>query len=83
MKQDALASVANSLFALRAAAVTTMKNFSQQRVQQICRRAISIAFTAMLALNAVAAPTDDVYLLGPESAPHDGVPRGKVIGPLT
>src|ERR1044071_5108630 len=30
-----------------------------------------------------AAPTDDVYLLGPDSQPHEGVPKGKVIGPLT
>ena len=42
-----------------------------------------MAFTAMLALNALAAATDDVYLLGPDSAPHDGAPKGKVIGPLT
>src|SRR6266545_4838476 len=33
--------------------------------------------------SAFAAPTDDVYLLGPDSQPHDGVPKGKVIGPLT
>jgi enterochelin esterase-like enzyme len=32
---------------------------------------------------APAAPTDDVYLLGPDSQPHDGVPKGKVVGPLT
>lgn len=32
---------------------------------------------------AFAAPTDDVYLLGPDSLPHDGVPKGRVIGPLT
>ncbi len=32
---------------------------------------------------ASAAPTDDVYLLGPDSQPHEGVPKGKVIGPLT
>lgn len=32
---------------------------------------------------ALAAPTDDVYLLGPDSQPHEGVPQGKVIGPLT
>jgi len=38
---------------------------------------------ALLALNAFAAPTDDLYLLGPDSAPHAGVPRGQVIGPLT
>ena len=42
-----------------------------------------MAFTAMLALKALAAPADDVYLLGPDSAPHEGVPKGKVIGPLT
>jgi enterochelin esterase family protein len=30
-----------------------------------------------------AAPTDDVYLLGPDSAPHPGVPEGKLVGPLT
>lgn len=31
----------------------------------------------------LAAATDDVYRLGPDSQPHDGVPRGKVLGPLT
>ena len=33
--------------------------------------------------SAFAAPTDNVYRLGPDSLPHEGVPRGKVIGPLT
>ena len=32
---------------------------------------------------ASAASTDDVYLLGPDSQPHDGVPQGKVLGPFT
>jgi enterochelin esterase family protein len=27
--------------------------------------------------------TDDVYQLGPDSAPQEGVPQGKIIGPLT
>ena len=31
----------------------------------------------------VAAPTDDVYRLGPDSEPHEGVPQGKIAGPLT
>ncbi len=31
---------------------------------------------------ALAAPPDDVYRLGPDSEPHDGVPRGKVVGPI-
>ena len=30
-----------------------------------------------------AAPLDDVYSLGPDSAPHPGVPQGRVIGPMT
>jgi enterochelin esterase family protein len=34
-------------------------------------------------LTASAAPTDDVYRLGPDSAPQAGVPQGKVVGPLT
>jgi enterochelin esterase family protein len=29
------------------------------------------------------AAADDVYLLGPDSAPHPGVPQGKIIGPAT
>ena len=37
-----------------------------------------------LFFNAVAAERiNDVYLLGPDSQPHEGTPRGKVIGPLT
>jgi enterochelin esterase-like enzyme len=32
---------------------------------------------------AVAGPLDDVYRLGPDSAPHEGVPQGKIVGPLT
>ena len=30
-----------------------------------------------------AGPLDDVYKLGPDSLPQEGVPKGKVIGPLT
>jgi enterochelin esterase-like enzyme len=39
---------------------------------------LALAATAVLA-----APEDDVYLLGPDSLPQEGVPRGKVVGPLT
>jgi enterochelin esterase family protein len=35
------------------------------------------------AANASAAAFDDVYLLGPDSQPHEGVPQGKILGPLT
>ena len=31
----------------------------------------------------IAAPTDDVYKLGPDSLVQDGVPHGKLVGPLT
>lgn len=41
-----------------------------------------IVLTASVSL-VRAAPTDDVYLLGPDSAPHAGVPQGKVVGPNT
>lgn len=30
-----------------------------------------------------AGPTDDVYRLGPDSLPQEGVPKGRVVGPLT
>ncbi|MGC3957082.1 MAG: alpha/beta hydrolase-fold protein [Verrucomicrobiota bacterium] len=42
-----------------------------------------VAVVSIWTAAAPAAPTDDVYRLGPDSAPHDGVPKGKVIGPLT
>ena len=32
---------------------------------------------------ALGAPTDEVYRLDPDSLPQEGVPKGKVIGPLT
>ncbi|HWD91358.1 MAG TPA: alpha/beta hydrolase-fold protein [Verrucomicrobiae bacterium] len=41
------------------------------------------AAAALLTLHAAAAPTDDLYLLGPDSEVHEGTPHGKVIGPLT
>lgn len=41
------------------------------------------ALVLLPALELRAAPTDDVYRLGPDSAPHDDVPQGKIIGPLT
>jgi enterochelin esterase family protein len=31
----------------------------------------------------VAGPLDDVYRLGPDSLPQEGVPKGRVVGPLT
>jgi enterochelin esterase family protein len=39
--------------------------------------------TLLAGMSAFAAATDDVYLLGPDSQPREGVPQGKVIGPLT
>jgi enterochelin esterase family protein len=47
-------------------------------------RTIIIALLSFLAVTrAVAAPTDDVYRLGPDSLPQEGVPKGNVVGPLT
>lgn len=61
---------------------------SRFRVTASCRP-IFLALSGLLLAMQVAAPnsfaaaTDDVYSLGPDSQPHDGVPKGKVIGPLT
>lgn len=42
-----------------------------------------VGLVLLASARVVAAPTHDVYLLGPDSQPHDDVPKGKVIGPLT
>jgi enterochelin esterase-like enzyme len=48
------------------------------------RLSYSLFAVVMLAVSVLfAAPTDDVYRLGPDSLPQEGVPKGKVIGPLT
>ena len=61
-----------------------MKNILSLRFQKICRHSLAAVASIVIGATAVhAASTDDVYLLGPDSAPHDGVPVGKVIGPLT
>jgi enterochelin esterase family protein len=44
---------------------------------------VVFVITFFSSLTVLAAPTDDVYQLGPDSAPREGVPQGKVIGPLT
>jgi enterochelin esterase-like enzyme len=50
----------------------------------IFRSAVWIAIVvAASGRPAVSAPTDDAYHLGPDSEPHDGVPQGKLVGPLT
>jgi enterochelin esterase-like enzyme len=46
-------------------------------------RGASLILGAMFTAVALAAPTDDVYYLGPDSEPHEGVPQGNVVGPLT
>jgi enterochelin esterase-like enzyme len=42
-----------------------------------------IFVTGLLTTFTLAAPTDDVYKLGPDSLPQPNVPQGKVVGPLT
>ena len=47
-------------------------------------RIIAILLFAFMTVTPLfAAPTDDVYRLGPDSLPQEGVPQGKVVGPLT
>ena len=46
----------------------------------------TLSITVLLILlntAAFAAPTDEVYTLGPDSAQHPGVPEGKIVGPLS
>ena len=46
-------------------------------------RAFACLMVLMLAAaSTIAAPPDDTYRLGPDSEPHEGVPQGKVIGPI-
>jgi enterochelin esterase-like enzyme len=69
--------------------VTPMKNHYQFHPRRFCPRVISLIAVGCLIASVLlpaaghAAPTDDVYLLGPDSAPHDGVPKGRVLGPFT
>lgn len=54
--------------------------------RRVRRTAFGCLLTVALCLatgSARAAATDEVYLLGPDSQPHEGVPKGKVVGPLT
>lgn len=48
-----------------------------------CSPLVIQAFSlAVCSTAALAAPTDDVYRLGPDSEKHEGVPEGKIVGPL-
>jgi enterochelin esterase-like enzyme len=65
-----------------------MRTFDNQRmIMKSFRRFVFVVFFAVIFCESVrpvvAAPTDDVYALGPDSEPHEGTPHGKVIGPLT
>jgi len=45
---------------------------------------VMIAWVVLLCAGMVAAaPTDDIYKLGPDSQQQEGVPQGKIVGPLT
>ena len=44
---------------------------------------LALVLLMLMCVSGLAASIDDVYLLGPDSAPHPGVPQGKVIGPAT
>jgi enterochelin esterase-like enzyme len=58
------------------------KSFSYSRPFLIFLASISLVFQFTMSTISAAA-LDDVYLLGPDSLPHEGVPHGKVVGPLT
>src|SRR5689334_22201100 len=67
----------------------------QSQSKQLIVRMTRPAFAVMLVLpclffamilsvsSSFGATNDDLYVLGPDSLPHEGVPKGKIIGPLT
>ena len=67
----------------------TLKNWRQRLKASVDfnrSRIMSLVVTCALAMllagaRTFAAPSDDVYHLGPDSEPQAGVPQGKVIGP--
>src|SRR5439155_18208540 len=58
---------------------TTLVRVDPMKTSLACVLLILLTWTA----GAVAEPTDDVYQLGPDSAPHPGVPHGRLVGPTT
>jgi enterochelin esterase-like enzyme len=82
--QEALASSSDNLFhSCTEITIRLMKNNFPSRPRRFFPVLVAAVAGALLALNACAAPTDDLYLLGPDSMLHTNVPHGKVIGPLT
>src|SRR5689334_20672158 len=57
---------------------TTLGRVPPMKTSLACVLLVLLTWTA-----AIAAPTDDVYQLGPDSAPHPGVPHGSLVGPTT
>jgi enterochelin esterase-like enzyme len=49
-----------------------------RRVSRSSRLVLCSVLIGFLASHVSGAPTDDVYRLGPDSEPHEGVPQGKV-----
>src|SRR5438309_1513449 len=61
-----------------------MKESFRELSQSSVHRFLAVLTGLMLGVSAgSAAPTDEVYSLGPDSMSHEKVPHGKVIGPLT
>ena len=47
------------------------------------RLLLRVIIATSFGFNAIGAAVDDVYMPGPDSEPHEGVPQGRVVGPLT
>jgi enterochelin esterase-like enzyme len=43
----------------------------------------ALAAALLVVSGAFAGPTDDLYRLGPDSMPQEGVPQGKLVGPIS
>jgi len=60
-----------------------MQNPSRTHCCRFVPALVALVAGAILARNAYAAPTDDLYVLGPDSMSQTNAPHGRVVGPLT
>ena len=64
-------------------ASSTCLRLNLHRTADLAACLSGLLFMTLTPVPAWADSADDLYLLGPDSQPHAGVPQGKIVGPLT